>query len=169
MAVFWAVTPLVSAAFNSTRITQTASSIANTSAALAPVADQISALTSGFMMTAYGVVWLGQDLPGYTTNDSALLPFVVGSTDKPTLLDEAWTSTTTMYSTTLACKPAIVENTTTGPTYSNGHGCVTEPGRFHLGTASISQLYTLVITWISILTILFLEWAVHLKNSRISS
>lgn len=142
MAVFWAVTPLVSAAFNSTRITQTASSIANTSAALAPVADQISALTSGFMMTAYGVVWLGQDLPGYTTNDSALLPFVVGSTDKPTLLDEAWTSTTTMYSTTLACKPAIVENTTTGPTYSNGHGCVTEPGALPSGDGiNLTALY----------------------------
>ena len=142
MAVFWAVTPLVSAIFNATRITHTANSVAHTSAALTPVANQASALTSGFMMTAYGVLWLGQELPGYTTNDSALLPFVVDSKEDSSLLDEAWTSTTTMYSTTLTCKPAIMENTTSGSSYSDGHGCVIAPTSLPSGQGTnLTTLY----------------------------
>ena len=142
MAVFSAVTPLVSVVFNATRITQTVNSVAQTSAALLPITDQVSALTSGFMMTAYGVLWLGQGLPGYTTNDSAFLPFVVDSKEDSSLLEEAWTSTTTMYSTTLACKPATIENTTSGPGYSDGRGCVIDTTNLPSGQGTnLTTLY----------------------------
>jgi len=80
------------------------------------------------MKTAYGSLWLDQDLPGYTTKDNALLPFVVNSTDRSLLSNETWTTTTTRYSTILACKPAITINPTSGVSYSNGNGCVALAG-----------------------------------------
>lgn len=128
VTIFWALTPLISAVFSTTTITHLSNGVATTTHVLSPMAEQPDALTGGFMMTAYGSLWLDQDLPGYTTKDSALMPFVVNSSDHLLLSNKTWTSTTTMYSTTLACKPAIISNSALGISYSNGNGCVAVAG-----------------------------------------
>lgn len=130
VAIFWALTPLTSAVFSTAAITHFSSGVATTTHALSPMAEQPGALTVGFMMTAYGSLWLDQDLPGYTTKDSALTPFVVNSSDHLLLSNKTWTSTTTMYTTTLACKPAIISTSNLGLSYeySNGNGCVASAG-----------------------------------------
>lgn len=128
VAIFWALTPLISAVFNTTNITRTSSGVATMTHALTPVVEQPDALTGGFMMTAYGSLWLSQDLPAFTTKDSALMPFAVTSSDRLLLSNTTWTSTTTMYTTTLTCEPAVVLKTTSGTSYSNGNGCVALAG-----------------------------------------
>ncbi len=90
-----------------------------------------SSQNSGFMMTAHGHLWLGQDLPAFTTADAAITPFKIQSTMHPRLLNETWTATTKMYSTSLSCEPAITIKSDKGvldQRYDNGKGCVITPG-----------------------------------------
>lgn len=124
IAVFWLLTPLSSAILNTTAIIHSSSGIATIPCTLIPMAQQPDALTGGFMMTVDGSLWLDQYLPGYTTKYNALMPFVVNASDPILLSNITWTSATTMYSTTLSCKPAIVFNTPSGTSYSNGKGSI---------------------------------------------
>ena len=83
------------------------------------------------MMTAYGHVWLGQDLPAFTKADAAVAPFEIESLVHPPLINETWTATTKMYSTTISCEPALTIRSDKGTMdqgYDNGKGCVVEPG-----------------------------------------
>ena len=118
MVIFWALTPLINAVF---QIAHENSSAANIAAAVVPAGQWFCTLTSGFLMTAYGILWLDQDLLRFTINDSALLPFASASTDAVPISNGTWTSRTTMYSTTLACKPTMLVHMTEGSSYSDGN------------------------------------------------
>lgn len=126
MTIFWAVTPLTSSIFATARVTLVKHAIASTTESLIPFESQASALTTGFLMTAYGIVWLEQALPSFASYDGALRPFVVHSADHAPLFNATWTTTTTMYKTTLACEPAIARNSSLGMTYGNKAGCIVE-------------------------------------------
>ena len=91
------------------------------------------------MMTAYGYLWLGQDLPAFTTVDGAITPFGMESKIQPPLLNETWTAATDMYRTTLSCEPAIAIRSDSGVMkqgYDNGKGCVIAPGSIGFETSS---------------------------------
>ena len=91
------------------------------------------------MMTAYGHLWLGQDLPAFTTTDAAFTPFEIEPLSHLPLLNETWTATTDMYSTTLSCEPAITIESDQGAVnqgYENEKGCVLRPGSIPLEVSS---------------------------------
>ena len=131
MIIFWSVTPIASAIFTKSQIKRTILSTAKTTAGLLPLDEQFSEQNADFMMTAYGHLWLGQNLPAFTTADAALVPFEIESVIHPPLLNETWTATTKMYSTTISCVPAITIKSDKGAVeqgYDNGKGCVMKPG-----------------------------------------
>jgi len=75
LVIFWSVTPIASAIFTKSEIKRTVLSVATTTVGLRLLNDQFSALNADFMMTAYEPLWLGQDLPAFTTADAAIAPF----------------------------------------------------------------------------------------------
>lgn len=80
-------------------------------------------------MTAYGYLWLGEKLPGFTTADAAYIPFEVDVSNVSVLSNTTWTTLTDMYYTELPCRPArIKRNNELGLSFSNGEACVTAPG-----------------------------------------
>jgi len=75
LVIFWSVTPIASAIFTKSEIKRTVLSVATTTAGLRPLNGQFSALNANFVMTAYEPLWLGQDLPAFTTAAAAIAPF----------------------------------------------------------------------------------------------
>ena len=142
MMIFWAVTPLLSAIFSTSLTSHSMEVISWTSANLISAERQYSTLTTEFMMTAYGALWIGQALPAFVTDEAAMLPFTIASTDANSLNNESWTSATTTYSTSLACKPAQVTGNGINVSYGNGDGCATGPGTIMLPDGdNFSALY----------------------------
>ncbi|KAF8860270.1 hypothetical protein BDZ45DRAFT_648839 [Acephala macrosclerotiorum] len=124
MTVFWAITPLQSAIFNAATITRSISAKMITSAQLISVDQQVSGLNANFLNTAYAISWLGQVLPAFTTAAYAILPFQPIPDHRSTSSLETWTTDADSFSTALSCKPANVNLTGLGYTFSNGKGCV---------------------------------------------
>lgn len=75
LVISGSVIPIGNAIFTKSEIKRTVLSNATTTARLIPLNDQFSALNSDFTMTAYEHLWLGQDLPAFTTADAAIAPF----------------------------------------------------------------------------------------------
>lgn len=71
-----------------------------------PIGSQAGALNANFMNTAYGVAWLDQKLPAYSTADFILRPYAPVNSDPSALSTETWTSSTIAYGTKLTCEPA---------------------------------------------------------------
>lgn len=139
VTIYWAVTPLVSSMFLKTVVVRSIITTARTTASLAPVEEQISMLNTGFMRTAYGWLFLDQELPAFVRADGAILPFTMENVPLESLNNETWTAKTTMYTTTLDCQPSIINSPPPfAPnsskmhashwdemSYSNGKGCTT--------------------------------------------
>lgn len=72
---------------------------------LAPFDSQVAGLevSSKYFFTAYGVTWLGEPLPPFTTKEYVATPFrpLVGGMPKG--LNETWTAITRTYTTDLDC------------------------------------------------------------------
>ena len=131
VVIFCSVTPIASAIFTKSQIQRTILSTATTTSEFKPLDDQVSSQNSDFMMTAYGHLWLEQDLPAFTTVDAAIVPFEIESSMRPQVLNETWTAATKMYSTSLSCEPATTiksNNDLLSQGYDNGKGCVITPG-----------------------------------------
>lgn len=65
---------------------------------LVPVEEQASLLDSSILNAAYVSMWFTEELPDYTTNNFALLPF--SSSDSTTLgTSETWRADTIKFST----------------------------------------------------------------------
>ena len=142
MTLLVGVTPLIGAIFAKTIVHRSIVTQAKTTAVLAPMQDQFTLLNTGFMMTAYGSLWHGQKLPAFTTTDSAILPFKIDEGRSSNLKNVTWTSTTTMYTTTLDCKVAAIHDAPDGKVYDNGKGCkpsyIGELGNSRFGGVYIS-------------------------------
>lgn len=127
MIVFWAVTPLQSAIFTTASISQSVAAPMSLSHSLLPVNLQSTGLATGFLKTAYGVLWLGQRLPAFTTREGALEPFEAQYSTKDTGQNVTWSSSTVQYSTDLTCHPAVWTKDPRSPEiiFDNGKGCRT--------------------------------------------
>lgn len=123
LLVFWILTPLQSAIFNTATVKRSISVPMMNTTSLAAFGTQSSILNSNFLNKAYAISWLGESLPPFTTSDFALLPF--GPENKIPLSTNAatWSTTVDTYSTSLSCNPAKVTLTPLGYTFSNGQGC----------------------------------------------
>lgn len=128
MLILLGVTPLVSAVFARSVVTVEHLATATTSAALIPLRDQRLAMNTDFMMTAYGIVWLGQAMPGFVTPQGFIEPFRMDMKQEAELLNATWKAQTKLYGTSLNCRAANIRNESSGFSYSNGKNCTTEAG-----------------------------------------
>ncbi|KAL8720688.1 MAG: hypothetical protein Q9225_002481 [Loekoesia sp. 1 TL-2023] len=101
-----------------------------------PLHDQSPSLNTDFMMTAYGITWLGQAMPAWVTAQGALQPYVVDNGQVVGLVNQTWTAETTLYGTSLDCEAADARNESTGLSYSNSKGCTTNPGALDMDLKS---------------------------------
>lgn len=124
--VFCGITPLSGAVFEYRIVTHSATTSATHTASLLPVAQQRLDFNRGFMMNAYSTLWLDQKLPSFTTLDAAFVPFEINQQTGSAFFQSNWTAQTTMYSSSLDCRPALVGNDSHGVTYDSGKGCLAE-------------------------------------------
>ncbi|KAL8892733.1 MAG: hypothetical protein Q9192_005571 [Flavoplaca navasiana] len=123
MLIFWGVTPLVSSVFARTTITVEHLSTATQRAALIPLQDQRLAMNTNFIMTAYGIVWLGRAMPEFVTPQGFVEPFQLDKEQASELRNATWTAQTKLYGTSLKCSAADVRNESSSFGYSNGKEC----------------------------------------------
>ncbi|TAQ88659.1 hypothetical protein B7494_g3002 [Chlorociboria aeruginascens] len=124
LMIFWVITPLQSAIFNTGTVTRSIPTIMGTSASLIPLEMQYSKLNANFLDTAYGIAWLNQSLPPFTTSKSVVLPFKPLPGTGRASSTESWSATSQVFSTTLNCTPAIVTQGNLGFTIDSGRGCI---------------------------------------------
>ncbi|KAL8689126.1 MAG: hypothetical protein Q9224_004717, partial [Gallowayella concinna] len=137
MAIFWGVTPLISSVFTRSIVMQEIHGTAKTTATLMPLKGQSPAMNTDFMMTAYGIAWLGQELPGFVTNQGALEPFEIDSSQTMDFLNTTWKAQTKLYGTSLDCQAAVIANREEGGfSISNGKDCTIPPGNVNLAPKS---------------------------------
>lgn len=128
MLVFWAITPLQGAIFGKQAVTVTRTAAMSISSGFIPVQEQAAVMDTSILNAAYGTAWYEQDLPEYTTNEYALLPFFPINKGAAGT-DETWTVNTTKFATNLDCWPSKVTTTieaVQGGQYlfDNGQGCI---------------------------------------------
>ncbi|KAI4220980.1 MAG: hypothetical protein L6R40_008663 [Gallowayella cf. fulva] len=145
MVIFWGVTPLISSVFTRSVVMQQAHTTAKTTGTLMPLQDQNPALNTDFMMTAYGIVWLGQEMPGFVTAQGALEPFEVDSMHATDMLNTTWKAQTRLHGTSLKCDAAEIKNDSSSISYSNRKGCTTDHGYSPLYPESKSRFGALYI------------------------
>ncbi|KAH7310374.1 hypothetical protein BKA65DRAFT_413820 [Rhexocercosporidium sp. MPI-PUGE-AT-0058] len=165
--IFWVITPLQSAIFNTGTVTRLVPTEMATSASLAALASQATRLNVNFLNSAYGILWLGQKLPPFTTSDFALLPFQpVSSASAPISTAspaESWSTNAEIYSTSLNCTPAEVAIEPKGYTFSNGRGC--SVSQMVLASAAFDTQY--MVAYIGYHNNAVLDWS--LQNPNCSS
>lgn len=124
LLVFWVITPLQGAIFGTgpVQLHQPASFYASSD--LMPIEDQATATDTSILQKMYGIKYLNQEYPPYTSAEYALRPFNLESESRPGT--QNWTATTTKLWTDLECWPAEWElsNPHTGYfDFNNGQGC----------------------------------------------
>ena len=121
--VGWGITPLQSGIFTVAHIARTTAMHVHSVSSLAPLSSQMDDLQIEFMYKTYGVLWLDEGMPAFTTRDAGLVPFTLE--DKPSTNAKAkWTSQSTAYSTELRCTLARVSPQTTGfIRFTDASGC----------------------------------------------
>jgi hypothetical protein len=123
MLIFWVITPLQSAIFGTGTVTRTQPLGMRTTAELKPVEAQVGSLNANFLMTAYGIGWLGQSLPPFTTTSYAVMPFEPITPSSPILSSEVWSTNAEVYRTNLTCIPAKTRFVNGSYEFDNGKGC----------------------------------------------
>ncbi|KAJ9158275.1 Protein AIG2 [Coniochaeta hoffmannii] len=125
MLIFWAVTPLQSAIFGAQAVSVTKQLVTSDTAKLGTLEEQLNALDSSILNIAYGITWLKQPYPAFTTPAKALIPFQPLKPEAAVLPDETWTTSAVALSTDIHCWPAIVNKTELTDTFDfdNGQGC----------------------------------------------
>lgn len=132
MLLFWAITPLQSAIMGvksvsfSTNITMMAHS------SLPSPQDQAGMMDTAVLYTAYGIAWLEQAHPPFTTADYALMPFYRTDSTSKNLPDQNLTAVTNMLTTELNCWEPIMTELPVRRSYKfdNGQGCTMDVGLF---------------------------------------
>lgn len=126
MLVTWAIVPFQSAIFSTGTVTRTRETLMATTGSFMPLENQKVALHSQFLNTAYGVSWLDQRVPPFTTKEYALQPFSPATSNATYSGNDTWSSSTLAYYTNLTCTPAIVKpSRSNGYIFDDGNGCVT--------------------------------------------
>jgi hypothetical protein len=128
MVIFWVITPLQSAIFTTGIVFRKRHIQMTATGSVLPVDSQIAALNANFMNTAYGVAWLGQKMPAYSTAEYILRPYAPLNSDTDALSTGTWTASTVGFGTKLDCKPASIsfDNASVAYIFDNGAGCTTQ-------------------------------------------
>ncbi|KUJ06743.1 uncharacterized protein LY89DRAFT_661803 [Mollisia scopiformis] len=124
LMIFWVLTPLQSAIFNTGSVSRNTKFNMTASLELLPLPLQDTGLNANFMNMAYGISWLDQRLPPYTTSDVALLPFQPTFSDSEIQATTTWSTISDVFYTNLTCSPAeVLLQEQLSYTFSNGKGC----------------------------------------------
>ncbi|KAL8986800.1 MAG: hypothetical protein Q9177_003936 [Variospora cf. flavescens] len=103
-----------------------------TNAELMQLGNQSSSLNTNFLMNAYGISWLGQEMPGFVTRQGTLEPFEVNGAPATDMVNRTWTARTRLYGTSINCEEAEITEHANGYSYSNRKGCTTFPGHVNV-------------------------------------
>jgi hypothetical protein len=80
------------------------------STAFVPASEQSNVISSRYINSAHGIIWLNETLPPYMTRDYALAPFAPKNKDpEEEERNETWTASTTLYSLDLHCEAPRLE------------------------------------------------------------
>ncbi|KFY51237.1 hypothetical protein V496_08896 [Pseudogymnoascus sp. VKM F-4515 (FW-2607)] len=161
MLVTWAIVPFQSAIFSRGTVTRTREVLMATTGSFIPLEEQTVALNSQFLNTAYGVSWLGQEVPPYTTKEYALQPFSPVTDDVTQSGNDTWSSSTLAYYTNLTCVPANMKPGKVNTTwiFDNGNGCATYD--IDLRGASYAEVLVMYIPYFDDPHI---DWAIQNPN-----
>ena len=132
MIIFWAITPLQTAIFGTQAVILTAHESMQRRLGLLTLEEQALAVDGSIFNDAYGVTWLRQEFPAYTTAEYAILPFEPAEY-RSLLPNETWAGTTTKFTTSLACWPASVNKSESPNTFEfdNKRGCKAQISLFY--------------------------------------
>ena len=81
---------------------------------------------TNFLNTAYATLWLGQEMPQFSTPKYALTRFHTDDTDFIPSANQTLSANTTMYFTELVCKPpsqVSIDHSSGNITFEDGEGC----------------------------------------------
>ena len=108
IVIFWGLSPLQSAIFNTSTVDEVRVGMGNLHGGLSDITEGAAGLNLSFVHKAYDVVWLNQSLPSFTTLDAVYIPF--STTDESILVgsNRTFTAKTLMLSTSIQCAPASV-------------------------------------------------------------
>lgn len=126
LIIFWIITPLQPAIFNTGTVTRTFTMDMVQTGSLIPLATQFGKMNTNLLNRAYGISWLSQAPAPYTTREFATLPFRPVNTSRTALPSEVWETTTEAYTTNITCKsiePVYIPNEGMGYQFNNGEGC----------------------------------------------
>lgn len=101
--VTWLLVPLQAAIFASESISRMADTSFDLSTDYVPAREQNQTLTSRYIQSAHGIIWLNETLPPYMSREYALTPFQPQQPLK-SQLNETWTAATTLFSVDLNCE-----------------------------------------------------------------
>lgn len=163
MLVSWAIVPFQSAIFSTGTVTRTREAPMATTGSFMPLKDQKVALNAQFLYTAYGISWLDQEVPPYTTMEYALQPFSPTAGDVAYSGNDTWSSSTLAYYTNLTCTPAIMKPGRSNMwIFDSGNGCATSEIAFP--TASSAEF---LIMYIPYFNDPHNDWALENENCTI--
>lgn len=124
LIIFWIITPLQPAIFNTGVVTRKFAIEVQDSATFVPLESQITKMNTKILQRAYDMVWLNQSPAPFTTPNFASLPFQPSTFNKNPLLSETWEATTRAYTTNITCKDASpIYKKDCGYSFDNGEGC----------------------------------------------
>ena len=98
MIIFWAITPLRSTIFGTGSVTRTRVSQMATIAAIQRIESQVYTFDSNFLMTAYGISWLDEQVPEFTMKSYAVQPLAPVQGASIILSTETWSTSVEAYS-----------------------------------------------------------------------
>lgn len=122
MLIVWGVTPLVGSVFTMSTLKVQEDASVRTAASLIPLPNQSRSLNTNSLMSAYGIAWLGQSLPGFVISQGALEPFEINQAARlqaVQLTRPYVTVQNRLYGTSLNCEPAERWQSAIGDSYSN--------------------------------------------------
>ncbi|KAK3955376.1 hypothetical protein QBC32DRAFT_205489 [Pseudoneurospora amorphoporcata] len=127
MMIFWGTTPLLGAIFGVKPVAVVTTAPKAMSATLPSLEDQTYKIDTSMLYGTYGVAWLNQSYPAFTTSDYAVVPFAPAIAGSRNRTEESWTATTQMLSTDLDCWPASITTTLNDRSFvfDNERGCNT--------------------------------------------
>jgi hypothetical protein len=126
MLVVWAVTPLQNAIFSNSAANISRSVPVYLSSGLVSLPEQTTKLDNGFLNNGFGILWLSQKAPPFTTPTFALSPFILAVEDSIEGVNQTLAAGTTLYGTDLDCHPPAdvhIESDLT-LTFDDGNGCI---------------------------------------------
>jgi hypothetical protein len=91
------------------------------------VDDQPAKIGANILNTAYSIIWLGQEMPPFTTSEYTLAPFDAAQPDDAPSSNQTLTAITLLYSIDLSCTPpSDVTIARSAITFDDGRGCIAQ-------------------------------------------